>query len=144
MTDHASIIVLCEQLIRRFALYNDQHDHDAIAELFTADGVFARPSAPDQPIHGREAIRQSFRERPPRTSCHLMHNTIVDVQSDTRAHAHSHVLLYTAADTSGAPPWNAQTPALLGSFDDVLVCEQGRWLFQQRRGSLLLRVGAAA
>ncbi|MBV6853079.1 nuclear transport factor 2 family protein [Xanthomonas campestris pv. mirabilis] len=141
MHEDVSIIIACEQEIRRFALYNDRHDHAGLAALFTDDGVFARPSAPDAPVRGREAILQSFRERAPRTTCHLMLNTLVSVQSHTLAHAHSHVLLYTADDTSAAPPWMAQSPALLGSFEDVLVLEQGRWLFQQRLGSLLLRVG---
>ncbi|USJ01678.1 nuclear transport factor 2 family protein [Xanthomonas prunicola] len=141
MHEDVSIIIACEQAIRRFALYNDRHDHAGLAALFTDDGVFARPSAPDAPVRGRQAILQSFRERPPRTTCHLMLNTVVSVQSHTSAHAHSHVLLYTADDTSTPPPWTAQSPALLGSFDDVLVLDQGRWLFQQRLGSLLLRVG---
>ncbi|WP_372162752.1 nuclear transport factor 2 family protein [Xanthomonas axonopodis pv. cyamopsidis] len=141
MHDDVSIIIACEQAIRRFALCNDRHDHAGLAALFTDDGVFARPSAPDAPVRGREAILQSFRERAPRTTCHLMLNTLVSVQSHKLAHAHSHVLLYTAGDTSAAPPWTAQSPALLGSFEDVLVLEQGRWLFQQRLGSLLLRVG---
>ncbi|MCF5930629.1 nuclear transport factor 2 family protein, partial [Xanthomonas perforans] len=52
-----------------------------------------------------------------------------------------YVLFYIISHTSAAPPWTAQSPALLGSFEDVLVLEQGRWLFQQRLGSLLLRVG---
>ncbi|APP76689.1 hypothetical protein BJD12_17290 [Xanthomonas vesicatoria ATCC 35937] len=142
MHDDASIIIACEQLIRRFALYNDRHEHEQLAALFTDDGVFARPSAPDAPVHGRVAILQAFRERPPRTTCHLMLNTLVNIQSPTVAHAHSNVLLYTAADTSMSPPWTAQSPALLGSFDDVLVFEQERWLFKQRLGTLLLRIGS--
>ncbi|WP_115045603.1 nuclear transport factor 2 family protein [Xanthomonas arboricola] len=141
MHDDASIIIACEQVIRQFAVLNDRHDHDGLAALFTADGVFARPSAPEVPVQGREAIVQSFRTRAPRTTCHLMLNTWVSVQSPTLAHAHSKVLLYIAADTATAPPWTAQSPALLGSFDDVLVLEQGRWLFKQRLGALLMRIG---
>ncbi|MCC4618683.1 nuclear transport factor 2 family protein [Xanthomonas cassavae CFBP 4642] len=141
MHDDTSIIIACEQLIRRFALYNDRHDHDGLAALFTLDGVFARPSAPDAPVHGREAILQAFRARPPRTTCNLMLNILVTIQSPTLAHAHSNVLLYTASETSAAPPWAAQSPALLGGFDDVLVFDQQRWLFKQRLGSLLLQIG---
>ncbi|WP_372391670.1 nuclear transport factor 2 family protein [Xanthomonas sp. NCPPB 3582] len=141
MHEDASIIIACEQLIRRFALYNDRHDHEGLAALFTADGVFARPSAPDAPVQGREAILQAFRARPPRTTCHLMLNTLVTIRSPILAHAHSNVLLYTASETSAAPPWAAQSPALLGRFDDVLVFDQERWLFKQRLGSLLLQIG---
>ncbi|MFC7519637.1 nuclear transport factor 2 family protein [Xanthomonas populi] len=141
MTAKASIVVACEQVIRQFAWYNDQHDHDGLAGLFTEDAVFARPSAPDAPVRGREAIRRAFAERPPRTSCHLMLDTVVSVQSPVLANARSHVLLYTASVTSGSPPWQADGAALLGTFEDVLVCEQGLWLFQQRLGALLLRLG---
>lgn len=141
MQDDAAIVVACEQVIRRFALYNDRHDHDRLAALFTADGVFARPSAPDAPVHGRAAILQAFRDRPPRTTCHLMLNTVVSIQSATLVHAHSIVLLYTADATTEPPPWTAQSPALLGSFDDVLVLEQQQWLFKQRLGALQLRLG---
>ncbi|PPU42429.1 nuclear transport factor 2 family protein [Xanthomonas arboricola] len=142
MHDDASIIIACEQVIRQFALLNDRHDHDGLAALFTADGVFARPSAPEVPVQGREAILHAFRARAPRTTCHLMLNTLVSVQSPTLVHAHSKVLLHTAADTSAAPPWTTQSPASLGSFDDVLVLEQGCWLFKQRLGALLMRIGA--
>lgn len=79
MHDDASIIIACEQVIRQFALLNDRHDHEGLAALFTADGVFARPSAPELPVHGREAILHSFRARPPRTTCHLMLNTLVSI-----------------------------------------------------------------
>lgn len=70
-----------------------------------------------------------------------MLNTLVSVRSPTLAHAHSHVLLYTAGDVSTPPPWMSQSPTLLGSFEDVLVLEQRHWLFQQQLGSLLLRIG---
>lgn len=43
MHEDALIIIACEQAIRRFALYNDRHDHAGLAALFTDDGVFARP-----------------------------------------------------------------------------------------------------
>ncbi|AAM40116.1 MULTISPECIES: nuclear transport factor 2 family protein [Xanthomonas] len=142
MSPDASITVACEQLIRRFALHNDRHEHDALAALFTADGVFARPSAPDTPVHGREAIREAFRARAPRSTCHLMLNTLVSVHSDTLAHAHSYVVLYSAPQATTPPPWTAQAPALIGTFDDVLVRQDEHWLFKQRLGALLVRVEA--
>ena len=62
MHDDVSIIIACEQAIRRFALCNDRHDHAGLAALFTDDGVFARPSAPDAPVRGRRGRScQSFR-----------------------------------------------------------------------------------
>lgn len=42
MHEDVSIIIACEQAIRRFALYNDRHDHAGLAALFTVDGIFVR------------------------------------------------------------------------------------------------------
>ncbi|MCD9028729.1 nuclear transport factor 2 family protein [Luteimonas sp. BDR2-5] len=135
----------CEQLIRRFALRNDAGDHDALAEMFVEDGSFARPTAPDAPVRGREAIRALFRDRPRRFTRHLMLNTVIDALSPGRARATSYVALYSAdagVDTAAqAPPYPASGPHLLGGFDDELVQVEGRWLFLSRRGSLALRIG---
>lgn len=134
----------CEQLIRRFALHNDAGDHAALAGMFTADGSFARPTAPDAPVHGRDAIQALFRDRPRRFTRHLMLNTVVDVLSLTQARATSHVLLYVAdagSDADGAqPPYPASAAPLLGSFDDELAWGEGGWRFRSRRGSLALRI----
>jgi hypothetical protein len=113
-----------ELQIRRFAMLNDAHDHDALADMFMADGSFARPSAPNAPVMGRENIRAFFRDRPKRTTRHVMANTLVDAISETEARAHSYVVLYMADVT------------LVGDFHDRLVCEYGIWLFAERRGTL--------
>jgi hypothetical protein len=113
-----------EQRIRRFAMLNDAHDHDGIAALFTADGSFARPSDPDAPVIGPEAIRTFFRERPRRETRHVMANTVVDFASETQASAHSYVVLYLA------------DKVLVGDFHDQLVLQDGEWMFAQRRGTL--------
>jgi hypothetical protein len=131
-------IVACEQLVRRFAWLNDAGRYEELAALFTEDGSFARPSAPDAPVRGREAILASFRQRPPRFTRHVVSNIIVDVLDDGRAIAHSTVLLYVADDTGGAPPHPASGPVLVGAFEDELVRQAGGWRFARRTGSLAL------
>lgn len=127
-TSHREIEAVCERLIRQFAFLNDAHDHDALAEMFVADGSFARPSDPDNPVIGREKIRAFFRDRPKRRTRHLMNNIVVEVQSGTVAHARSYVLLYAG---------ERGEDVLVGDFHDVLrLDETGRWRFQSRRGSL--------
>lgn len=113
-----------ELQIRRFAMLNDAHDSDALAAMFTHDGSFARPSEPDAPVVGRENIRAFFRDRPKRTTRHVMANTLVDPISETEVRAHSYVVLYMADKT------------LVGDFHDRLVLEDGVWLFAERRGTL--------
>lgn len=113
-----------EQQIRRFAMLNDAHDHDGIAAMFTPDGSFARPTDPDTPIIGREQIRTFFRDRPRRVTRHVMANTVVETESATRVRAHSYVVLHLS------------DRMLVGDFHDVLVLQEGEWLFTERRGTL--------
>lgn len=113
-----------EKQIRRFAMLNDAHDHDGLAATFTQDGSFARPSDPDTPIIGRDALRTFFRDRPKRTTRHVMSNILVEILSATEVRAHSYVLLYMP------------DKLMVGDFHDRLVLQDGCWLFAERRGTL--------
>lgn len=138
------IVQDCTALIARFAERNDARDADALAEMFVEDGVFARPTAPDKPVRGREAIREQFRARPAgRMTRHLCANTVVTVESATQASAHSYVLLFTAAHGEGAPlPVQADGKQLLGAFRDLMVRDgDGVWKFKERLGSLAMAIG---
>lgn len=121
----------CERLIRHFAQRNDAHDHDAIADMFVEDGSFARPTDPDNPVTGREEIRSFFRDRPKRTTRHVMANIVVDVIDDRFARARSYVVLYSGEDGSNV---------LVGDFEDSFRRgDDGAWKFQSRAGSLAFR-----
>ncbi|MEJ7925711.1 nuclear transport factor 2 family protein [Sphingobium sp. AN641] len=113
-----------ERQIRRFAILNDAHDHDGLAAMFTDDGRFARPTEPDAPIIGKEAIRAFFRDRPKRIARHVMANILVDVVSELEVRAHSYVLLHMA------------DKVLVGDFFDRLMLQNDAWLFAERRGTL--------
>jgi 3-phenylpropionate/cinnamic acid dioxygenase small subunit len=123
------------RLITRFALLNDAADWSGVAAMFAEDGRFIRPAGGD-PVVGREAIRSSFESRPPRTSCHLITNIVVDVTSAHEANARCSMLLYTAP--AGATV--AVSPALIGGFRDKLVRTQEGWRFAERAGFLDLKV----
>jgi hypothetical protein len=116
----------CSQLILRYANLNDESRWEDVAALYTLDGSMARPTAPDTPVVGREAILASLRARPPRVTQHVIANVTVDVESPTSATAFSGIALYTAKD---APP-------LLGYFKDRLVLTDEGWRFAERRGGL--------
>lgn len=113
-----------EQRIRRFAISNDEHDHDGLAAMFTSDGSFARPADPTNVIKGRENIRAFFRDRPKRVTLHFMSNTVVEFQGDKEASARSYIMLV------------ANGTSISGQFNDRLRQEDGEWLFVERRGSL--------
>jgi len=116
----------CARLINLYAQLNDAARWEEVAALYAPDGLMTRPTAPDTPIVGRDAILAAFRARPPRTTRHICSNIVVTVDSATRARGSSAMLLFTAAD---APP-------LVGGFEDVFVRAADGWRFAERRGSL--------
>jgi 3-phenylpropionate/cinnamic acid dioxygenase small subunit len=123
------------RLVTRFALLNDSADWDAVAATFVADGRFVRPAGGD-PVIGRDAIRASFANRPPRKSCHLITNIVVDLTSSDEAVARCTLLLFTAP----AGETTATSPALIGGFNDKLIRTQDGWRFAERMGFLDLKV----
>ena len=123
------------RLITRFALLNDASDWDAVVATFSKEGRFVRPAGGDA-IVGREAILASFTSRPPRKSCHLITNIVVDITSADEASARSSMLLYTAP----AGEASAASPALVGGFRDKLVRTADGWRFAERTGFLDFKV----
>jgi pimeloyl-ACP methyl ester carboxylesterase len=129
----ADIVRACTQQIHRYAQLNDAGAVAELCRMFTDDAVFARPSNPDNPIHGRAAIRASFEARPPRRTLHIIFNVKVVVESFTRARATSDVILITADTAAAAVPILTRFD---GSFSDVLHRVGNDWLFASRRGQI--------
>ena len=143
--EHTAITQECVALLFRFAKLNDDREADALAELFVADGVFRRPTLPDQPYVGREAIRAGFHAKPATVlTRHVICNPVITILSANEARADSYILLYTAAIEPGAKlPVPANPKQLLGAFEDVIVRDaDGVWKFKTRNGSLAMTVGA--
>lgn len=116
----------CARLINLYALLNDEMRWEEVAALYAPDGVMARPTAPDAPIVGREAIRAAFNARPSRITRHICANIVIDVESPSFARGRSAMLLFT----------NAEGPPLVGEFNDRLVLTPEGWRFAERRGHL--------
>ena len=141
--ERAEIEWRCAQLVNRFALLNDACDYDQLALTFTEDGVFARPTMPDQPMVSRQTILEQFRKRPPRTIRHLMANVTITAESRDRASGVCYMILYSGpapAEGDKGPP-KADCPALIGAFHDTFHKVGGEWLFAKRQGSLGLSIG---
>lgn len=130
----------CEKLIRRYVNLNDAQDWDAVANLYTQDARFARPSKPGEFVEGRAAILASFTARPPRAQRHVIANTVVDVADADNARAFSVIVLYMGdtADDGGLPVQDAKSP-LIGTFTDKLVRTSDGWRFAERVGGLDFR-----
>lgn len=118
----------CARLIALYANLNDAARWDELAALYTEQGVMTRPTAPDAPIVGRDAILAAFRSRPPRTTRHVCSNVVIDVDSADEARGTSAMLLFT-----GAPA------PLVGSFHDRFVRTPEGWRFAARHGTLLFQ-----
>ena len=116
----------CARLIALYANLNDEARWDEVAALYAEDGVMVRPTAPDAPTVGRDAILAAFKARPPRTTRHVCSNVVIDVENSDAARGVSAMLLFTGA----AEP-------LVGSFHDRFVLTADGWRFAERRGSLL-------
>lgn len=130
----------CRDLVLRAAAGADTGDADALAMLFTEDAVLVRPGA--QPLHGREAIRAAYAQRPAgRITRHLVANSLVELDASGQAHARSYVLLWTGAagDPDGPAGRPAQARQMVGEFDDRFLClPDGQWLIQHREARFVL------
>jgi hypothetical protein len=128
----------CARLIHSFARANDTRDFDTLNSLLAEEATYARPTDPNNPMQGREAIVASFRARPAtRITRHLFSNSVVTVESETAARAVSDVVLYMGATVEKGVA--KAEPALVGGFEDRFVKRDGRWLFLARKGSLALK-----
>jgi hypothetical protein len=127
----------CTKLINRYTLLNDAADWEAVAALYTVDGQMARPSAPDKPVVGRDAILAAFKSRPPRAARHVISSIVVDVESDTQASAICVIVLYqgTGEEKNGLPVRDPNGP-LIGTYTDTLRKTAEGWRFASRTGGL--------
>ena len=115
----------CARLIALYANLNDAGAWDAVAALYVDDGVMTRPTAPDTPLTGREAILAAFKGRPPRKTRHVCSNVVIEVLGPDEARGESAMILL---QPDAAP--------LAGSFHDRFVRTAEGWRFAARRGSL--------
>jgi hypothetical protein len=130
----------CERLIKLYVNLNDAQDWEAVADLYTEDARFARPSKPGEFVEGRAAILTGFRARPPRAQRHVIANVVVDVESSATARAFSVIVLYQGdpAPEGELPAMSADSP-LVGTFTDRLVLTEDGWRFAERVGGLDFR-----
>jgi len=135
----------CEKLALKSMMLNDAHEWDALSNLFTENAGFARPTDPDNPLEGRDAIRAAFKARPAnRLTCHLCTSVIVDVIDADHARGRTTLTLITG-DTANA----AANPAMgvvadhkkfIGFMEDDYVRTADGWRIEKRLGRITFSV----
>lgn len=126
----------CQQHLNRVTSLTDQQNWEALAQCYTVDGVLARPSDPANPVVGREAILASFRSRPPRTTAHLLGNSVFEIVSDSQVQAVSRVWLISGPQGTDTLPVVSDSQILIGTFVDQLSYIDGQWFTARREGSI--------
>lgn len=128
-----------EELFAHYGASLDQRDFDAFGRLFTEDAVYGSGATPTR---GRAAIQsqlqQTITANPshlPGPDFHVSFNASIQVDGD-QATAHS-MGAYLIPDEHSPGDWKL---IFLVSYDDILVRQNGHWLFKQR----MLRPAAAA
>ena len=137
-TERMQIEWQCQQFLFRVASLLDGAQWQALAQCYTEDAQLFRPSDPNTAIYGRKAILESFYQRAPRSSCHLISNICFDIHAAGQITASSKVLLVTGS-ISEQLPVIADENILVGSFVDQLVQIDDQWLIQQRKGRIELK-----
>ena len=140
LIERAAIGWECERMIHLYSMLNDAGDFEAMADMFTEDGVFARPSQGDMLIRGRTAILAAYASRPPRFTRHMITTVVVTVEDADNARAHSYLSLHSGQPGEGLPRL-AEPGYLIGAFQDRFVRYKDVWKFSERIGSLALKVG---
>jgi SnoaL-like domain len=116
-------------LVNEYAYLVDFGPTETIADLFTEDGWYgwgAKRSV------GREAIRESYRQRAARgvrTARHLTTNLRLSMNGENEAQGQSIWLLFA----EDGPPPHPAVPLLVCDVHDVYVRQGGRWLFRSRQ-----------
>ncbi len=136
----AEIERACARLVLEFAKYNDDLDHQSLADLFIEDCTFARPLDPAHPYYGKDKVQAIFRDRKARLTRHVMTNILITIVSETEATGNSYVSMMSAADPH--EKWPREGEGLfIGAFDDVFVKTSEGWKFKSRTGNVALYQG---
>ncbi|NVK41102.1 MAG: nuclear transport factor 2 family protein [Oceanospirillaceae bacterium] len=132
----------CERLVLEAAFRADQQDYEGLAALFAEDAQLYRPSAPQTPLKGRDAILNSYLGRPAtRITRHLCSNFRFSRESADCVRVRCYVQLYAssgpaeAGDPFGAP---LDGKVLIGELDDLCRNDGEGWRIAERRACFVL------
>ena len=130
----------CHALCVDYADIVDAQDYARLRQIFAEDAIFARPTAPQDPIRGVENVVASFEARPRnRVTQHFVTNIRVRVESPTTASGSCRILLYMSDASEPETPEGRKAAAkqLIGMYLDRFVRTKDGWRFAERRGKTL-------
>lgn len=140
--ERAHIEHACTRLILDAADFTDRQDYSGLASLFQSQGKLYRPTDPQHPLIGREAIMASYQARPSqRITRHFCSNIRVTIESPECARVQCYVQVF-AADTQqesdGHFGWPIEGRTMIGEFDDRCVAEADGWRFAERHARFIM------
>jgi len=131
------LVVDCAQII-------DESRYEDLGLIFTEDGIFARPTVPDEPIVSRAAIIASFKKRPANlVGQHLVLNIRVRLTGADTAEGNSSIMLYLTESEVPYEPGKGRKARgpLLGVYKDLYVRTADGWRIKDRRGRVTMYGG---
>jgi hypothetical protein len=139
---------LIERQLEHLVLHSirafDARDWQAFADTFTADGVFVRATAPDEPLVGRKAIVAALAARAAtRLTRHLCTNIEIEVTGAETARGRCYLLLFAADATqpAGVDGHRSDPTQRIGEYHDTFARTAEGWGIARRAGRLLMYTG---
>jgi ketosteroid isomerase-like protein len=116
----------CERLIRMYCNAMDDHNADAVAALFAADGEWFRQNNP--PLTGTDAIRTfAATHQQDAISVHYTTNVVVDVIDETHARSRAYALSFREKGTAADLPLVLTQPKNIVRYEHEFVAVGGDW-----------------
>ena len=141
--DELASIEACRSLVVEFGSLIDAGRTDELAGLLVPEASFARPTAPDQIVHGADNILAAFATRPKNlVTQHLNLNIRIALTGRDTATGESIVVLYRADAGDPLEPGKGRkaTGPLIGTWSDTFVRTGAGWRFKDRRGRVTMHV----
>ncbi len=140
-TERRNIEQACAALCVDYCEIVDAKDYQKIRHVFAEDARYYSPAAPDQLIHGAEAII-AYLSRIPETlvTQHLACNIRINAESTESASGSCKIFLFTADGSVPETPEGrkAAEKQRIGVYRDRYVRTPDGWRIAERRGRGLL------
>ena len=136
-------IQACNNLVVDCAQIIDESRYDDLAQIFTPDGIFARPTVPDEPMSGRDTIIAAFHKRPKTlVGQHLVLNIRVHLTGPDTAEGTSSIMLFISSTDVAYENGKGRKASgpLCGVYKDIYVRTAEGWRIKDRRGRVTMYV----
>ena len=116
-----------KELTARYCWHVQQGEGDALAALFTEDGVLEGALGDAPAVRGREALHKFYSEqvRHPELAIPFIHNHIITFDGENEAHGTCAIEARFAR--------NGESVTAAGYYEDKYRRDGGRWLFAERK-----------